>query len=152
MRLHARRRLAFAGAALTLAAVTLTGCSSDTGSTGGSAAGVTAPATIPGQVTLVDPVTFQAAAAQDGVVLLDVRTPQEYSSGHIDGALNISLESATFAQEMAALDPTVTYAVYCRSGNRSAAATSFMLQSGFAAPYELAGGIVAWEQAAFPVV
>jgi rhodanese-related sulfurtransferase len=53
---------------------------------------------------------------------------------------------------VAALDPGTTYAVYCRSGNRSAAATAYLLDLGFAPPYELGGGILAWQQAGLPVV
>lgn len=146
-----RRRHLIPAAVLAAAALSLTGCSGGD-STAAPSVDVSVPATVAGQVALVDAPTFAAASEQEGVVLLDVRTPAEFSEGHLEGAINISLESPSFTQEMAALDPAVTYAVYCRSGNRSATATQFMLQSGFAAPYELAGGIIAWQQAGLPVV
>jgi phage shock protein E len=133
-------------------ALVVTGCSStssDTGTETGAVEPVESPAA--GTVALLPAEQFAVAAEQPGVVLLDVRTPAEYADGHIDGAANIDLNAPDFADRVAELDPTVTYAVYCRSGNRSATATAYMLQQGFAPPYELAGGIVAWQSAGLPV-
>ena len=142
------RALPVALIALTLA---VTGCSAGTDATDTSGSdAVESPA--PGAVALLPAEQFAAAAEQPGVVLIDVRTPQEYADGHLDGAANIDLNSPDFPAQIAELDPTVTYAVYCRSGNRSATATSYMLQQGFASPYELDGGIVAWQSAGLPVV
>ncbi len=75
-------------------------------------------------------------------VLLDVRTPSEFAEGHLDGAININLESASFKSEIAKLDKTVPYFVYCRSGSRSAQATDIMRSEGFKSITELSGGIV----------
>lgn len=134
---------------LALASVSLAaGCTSDPVSD----EPITIESPSAGTVALVNPATFEAAAATDGVVLLDVRTPQEFAQGHIEGAVNIDIENPSFASEIAALDPTTTYAVYCRSGNRSATATQYLLQQGFAAPFELDGGIVAWDAAGLPTV
>ena len=138
--------LAIGGAAV----IALAGCSSSD-STTATPTDVTVESPAPGTVSLLSPEEFNAAAAQPGVVLLDVRTPQEFADGHIDGALNVDLNSPSFPQQIAELDPSTTYAVYCRSGNRSAAATAYMLEQGFAAPYELQGGIVAWQGAGLPV-
>ena len=88
---------------------------------------------------------FAAAAKLPDTVLLDVRTPSEFAAGHIAGAVNIDVESATFPQLVAALDPTKNYAVYCRSGSRSKAAMSAMEQAGFSHLFDLAGGIGAWQ-------
>jgi phage shock protein E len=134
--------------ALLAAALAVTGCSAGTADPA-TVEAVESPA--PGTVAVVPAEQFAAAAEQPGVVLIDVRTPQEYADGHIDGARNIDLNSPDFTAQIAELDPTVTYAVYCRSGNRSATATAYMLQQGFAPPYELGGGIVAWESAGLPV-
>ncbi len=133
-------------------ALAFTGCSATTDDASGGASSpsqIAAPQ--PGSVSLLAPADFAAAAEQPGVVLLDVRTPQEYADGHLDGATNVDLNAPDFADRMAELDPDLTYAVYCRSGNRSATATAFMLQEGFAAPYELRGGILAWQSAGLPV-
>lgn len=64
-------------------------------------------------------------------VIVDVRTPGEYADGHLDGALNIDVQSATFDAAIAELDPDGSYIVYCRSGNRSAAAIDRMEAAGF---------------------
>jgi phage shock protein E len=140
-------------AAVLTAALIVTGCagtSSDTDTGSSEAGAVESPAA--GTVALLPAEQFAAASEQPGVVLLDVRTPEEFADGHIDGAANIDLNAPDFPDRVAGLDPTVTYAVYCRSGNRSATATSYMLQQGFAPMYELDGGIVAWQSAGLPVV
>ena len=64
-------------------------------------------------------------------IVIDVRTPEEYGSGHLDGAVNIDVNSGVFAEQIATLDPTGDYVVYCRSGNRSAAAIKVMKELGF---------------------
>lgn len=63
--------------------------------------------------------------------IIDVRTPDEFASGHVDGAVNIDWEGATFADEVAALDKNGTYLLYCRSGNRAGQAKAAMEQMGF---------------------
>ncbi len=62
--------------------------------------------------------------------MIDVRTPEEYEAGHIDGAQLLDIQSADFAAGVAELDAGQTYVVYCRSGNRSAAATEQMQAEG----------------------
>lgn len=75
-------------------------------------------------------------------VLVDVRTPSEFLSGHIDKAINIDFENQTFLSEIKKLDVNKTYFVYCRSGNRSGQAISLMKANGIKNIYELQGGIV----------
>lgn len=67
----------------------------------------------------------------DDTVIIDVRTPAEFEAGHLEGAINIDVQSPDFAAQMMELDPNGEYYVYCRSGNRSAAAISWMNQMGF---------------------
>lgn len=64
-------------------------------------------------------------------VVIDVRTPSEFASGHLDGAINIDVQSADFDARMSELDPQGSYFVYCRSGNRSAQAIERMSGLGF---------------------
>jgi rhodanese-related sulfurtransferase len=71
----------------------------------------------------------EAALEQDAVVI-DVRTPEEYDAGHIEGAQLLDIQSASFAAGVEQLDPEQTYVVYCRSGNRSATATDQMEAAG----------------------
>ena len=75
--------------------------------------------------------------------LIDVRTPAEFDAGHIAGAVDIDYEGSGFETAVKALDPSKTYFVYCRSGNRSGKATAIMQQDGIAHIYQLQGGISA---------
>src|SRR5690606_39273519 len=59
-------------------------------------------------------------AIGEDTVVVDVRTPSEYASGHLEGAVNVDFQSAEFDATIAELDPDVEYVVYCQSGNRSA--------------------------------
>ncbi len=100
----------------------------------------------------VDVATFAAAVARPGTTVVDVRTPAEYAQGHLEGAVNLDVESATFRARLAELDPAAPYALYCRSANRSATALSLMREAGFTRVFHLAGGITAWQAAGRPVV
>ena len=68
---------------------------------------------------------------QPGTQVLDVRTPVEYMSGHLAQAQNLNVTSEDFAQQIARLDTSKTYVVYCHSGRRSAKAADIMAQKGF---------------------
>ena len=71
--------------------------------------------------------------------MIDVRTPEEFAEGHLDGAVNLDVQSGRFDAELAALDPEGEYFVYCRSGNRSAAAAATMAEAGFTDVTDLGG-------------
>lgn len=113
--------------ALTASLLLLTGCSS-------SAAGVT-------NMNVSD---FSKKITESGVVTLDVRTPGEFMTGHIEGAQNIDFESGSFKSDIESLDKNGTYAVYCRSGNRSGQAVAIMHDAGFHNVYNLEGGVIDW--------
>lgn len=72
-------------------------------------------------------------------VIVDVRTPAEYATGHLEGAVNIDLQSPSFDDAVAELDSEADYVVYCQSGNRSAQAVSVMEEADLAV--QDAGGI-----------
>ncbi|NHA69422.1 rhodanese-like domain-containing protein [Phycicoccus flavus] len=95
---------------------------------------------------------FAAALKRPGTTLLDVRTPAEFAEGHLPGAVNIDLSAPDFADRIAALPPDAAYAVYCRTGSRSAEAVSRMTDAGFTGAFDLAGGISAWQEAGGEVV
>ncbi len=90
--------------------------------------------------------------AVDGRVVIDVRTPGEFAEGHLDGALNLDVESGAFEQGLSELDPTQSYIVYCRSGRRSAIATALMAERGFADVADLGSLEQAAEATGLPVV
>ena len=65
------------------------------------------------------------------LVLLDVRTPDEFAAGHLQGATNIDVEDPSFTDQIAELDKSGHYVVYCHSGRRSAIAAQAMKDAGF---------------------
>jgi rhodanese-related sulfurtransferase len=95
---------------------------------------------------------FSAKTQEAGVVTIDVRTPGEYMTGHIQGAINIDVEGMQFDNEIAKLDKSVTYAVYCKSDRRSGIATSAMADAGFTSLFDLEGGVGAWSAAGLTLV
>ena len=95
---------------------------------------------------------FSAKAAETGVITLDVRTPGEFAEGHIEGARLIDFQSGNFENEIAALDKNATYAVYCRSGNRSGQAVKVMQEAGFTNVFNMNGGVIDWSNAGLPLV
>lgn len=85
------------------------------------------------------------AKVEQGATLLDVRTPQEYAAGHIDGAINIPVQQ--LAQRLSELGDKkdTPIVVYCRSGARSAQATSILRGAGFSAVQDI-GPMSAWRR------
>ena len=73
--------------------------------------------------------------------VIDVRTPAEFAAGHLEGATNIDVESATWATDIEALDKTANYFVYCHSGRRAGLAVDYMSGHGFTGELLNAGGI-----------
>lgn len=136
-----------------LAAVLLVGCSSTEATSPSASPSASAPvaATVVTEPQRVDPATFAAAVATPGVVTLDVRTPEEFTEGHIAGATNYNVEDPAFTALLSTLDPNATYAVYCRSGNRSQVAVDQMVAAGITSIYELTDGIIGWEAAGYPI-
>lgn len=95
----------------------------------------------------LDAAAFADLAESPGTVVLDVRTPDEFASGHISDAVNIDVSAPDFASRVDALDADASYAVYCRTGNRSAVAMQIMQDAGIESVAHLGGGIVAWVDA-----
>ena len=85
-------------------------------------------------------------------VIIDVRTPSEYTSGHIENAVNIDYSASNFRDEADKLDKNKVYLIYCRSGSRSKKALETMKELGFAEVYNLIGGITSWEVEGLPTV
>jgi rhodanese-related sulfurtransferase len=100
----------------------------------------------------VSPKEFSEVISDPSVVILDVRTPQEFAEGHLANAINIDFQSGNFEQEIASLDKSKTYAVYCRSSNRSGEAVKVMADAGFTSMYDMDGGIIDWQAAGGQIV
>jgi len=85
-------------------------------------------------------------------VLLDVRTPGEFSKEYIEGALLADWNSDDFQRRIDAIDKNAPVFVYCLSGGRSSNAAAAMRKQGYKEVYELQGGIMKWKSAGLPVV
>ena len=91
-----------------------------------------------------NPIDFETSISDGSVIILDVRTPEEFNEGHIENALNIDIYGEEFAAKILKLDPNKSYGVYCRSGKRSLDASNFMEASGFTSIHHLKNGILSW--------
>lgn len=105
----------------------------------------------PSAVPQVSPETFKEALNADAAVqLIDVRTLQEYESGHLAGALNWDIENGDFKRNLPSLDQDKQVLVYCAVGGRSATAANMLKDAGFSQVMDLKGGIKAWKAAGLP--
>lgn len=86
--------------------------------------------------------TTEPIALSTETVIIDVRTPDEFAAGHLKGAINLDVQAATFDSLVTELSTDGDYVVYCRSGNRSAAAVERMSGLGFTSLVD-AGGLEA---------
>jgi rhodanese-related sulfurtransferase len=111
--------------------------------------------------TAAPPATVQAVTAQDiyarlpgdldsGLILLDVRTPEEWAQdGHIEGAALIPLDELEARADELPADAEIV--IYCRSGNRSAQAASLLIGLGYTDVADM-GGINDWKALGYPVI
>ncbi|MFM2369045.1 MAG: hypothetical protein RL619_1345 [Bacteroidota bacterium] len=86
-------------------------------------------------------------AATPNPQILDVRTPEEFVSGHIDNAKNVDWLSNDFVTNTAKFDKSKPVFVYCKSGGRSQKAAEKLSELGFTTIYQLDGGILKWDAA-----
>lgn len=99
----------------------------------------------------LSPESFSSALAKDSSAqLLDVRTPAEFSDGHLYQAKNIDWNNKDFDEQISVLDKSQPVYVYCLSGGRSAAASEHLIKKGFVKVYELEGGILQWRNSNLP--
>lgn len=90
--------------------------------------------------------------ATNQITILDIRTPNEFASGHIAGATNINYLSADFSDCLAQLDRSKSYLLHCAAGGRSTNALPKLARLGFTNIIHLDGGLKAWQAAGNPVV
>ena len=86
------------------------------------------------------------------VVVLDIRTPREFKTGHIRGAQLLDYYSGDFVERLKRLDRGKTYLVYCRSGNRSGKSLKIFKRLGFRRVYHLETGIIGWLKEKYPIL
>ncbi|MBX2984516.1 MAG: thioredoxin [Bacteroidia bacterium] len=105
------------------------------------------------QIANLSPLEFQAAFQKDAAnaILLDVRTPQEFSVSRIDGAVNMDVNDPNFEKQIETLDKNKIIYVYCLSGSRSKEAGNILAKKGFTVK-ELNQGILGWRNSGLPTI
>lgn len=102
-------------------------------------------------IELVDAKKFKELITHEGTIL-DVRTPNEWAEGIIEGAVKINYFNTDFTKQLEKLDKTKPVYVYCKVGGRSSGAAKKLKKSGFTKIYDLDGGITAWDSLGYPKV
>ncbi len=93
-------------------------------------------------------------ANDKSIVIIDVRTPREFSQGHIKGAINVNISNRNFLENIKKLRKEDTnYLVYCRTKNRSNVAVKYMISNGFSAKniYQMMDGFSGWSANGLPI-
>ena len=78
------------------------------------------------------------------IVILDVRSAEEFAAGHLKGAHNIDIRQQDAHSRIDKLNPKATYLVYCRTNHRSGMAVDYMMQKGFKTVYQMMDGFPGW--------
>jgi rhodanese-related sulfurtransferase len=95
---------------------------------------------------LLSPIEFKAELEKsDDAYLIDVRTPQEYEAGTIEGAENLNIMDSTFEEGIVELDKNKTVFVFCARGGRSGKAANILKKEGFKQVIDLKGGFNNWQ-------
>jgi rhodanese-related sulfurtransferase len=109
-----------------------------------------APAFAETEAPSITPVELNARRASATVpVVIDVRTPAEFETGHIPGALNIPFDQV--AKRISEIDAPHGVALYCMLGPRARKGEAALLDSGYTSVLHLEGGLSAWQAAGLPV-
>jgi rhodanese-related sulfurtransferase len=147
------RRIAIVAFPVILLSGILAGCSQVKTTASSTVPVVTSQTTDVPTITVSDANTsIQKNSGNANFVLLDVRTADEFNSGHLAGAINLDYYAADFKANIAKLDKNKQYLVYCRTGIRGAASVQIMLNLGFTKTQNMAGGITEWTQEGYAVV
>jgi phage shock protein E len=102
------------------------------------------PAVVQQAVPVIEPVALRAMMSSGmRFVLVDVRQPDEFAAGHIEGAMLMPLD--TLEANLARLPKNVKLVIYCRSGHRSAKAVTILMAHGYDRAVSLNGGFTAWQ-------
>ncbi len=92
-----------------------------------------------------------ALEKEDEFVLVDVRTPEEYEAGHLDGSKLVPLDTLERNAENVLTDKNKKLYVYCRTGRRSAEAVGILKNKGYTNVYDVSGGITAWQSSGYSI-
>ncbi len=120
----------------------------DNGSTKATSHNSAATNSNKGVTKTIDAKTFKDELTNNKYTLVDVRTPREFKSGSIPGAINIAY-SRSFKNDILKLDKSKPVLIFCKSGARSRRAMSIMSKLGFKTVHDLKGGINSWKRAKY---
>jgi phage shock protein E len=95
---------------------------------------------------------FEALETDPSIVILDIRTPWEFSRGHVEGAINIDFYAKDFADRIMALEPDRTYVMYCQAGGRSHALMRAFSGTNFKDVMHIPAGFSGWRRERLPYV
>jgi rhodanese-related sulfurtransferase len=98
-------------------------------------------------VKVLNPDMFEQKLQTSNVQLIDVRTPEEFTEGHLPNAINIDVNGSDFITKTSKLDKDKPVMVYCKMGGRSAKAAANLKEQGFKDVSDLDGGITSWKDA-----
>ena len=102
------------------------------------------------ETTSIEPADLQARReAGTAPVVIDVRTAEEYETGHIPGAVNIPHDQ--IADRISEVDAEHGVALYCMVGPRARMGEAALLASGYTSVFHIEGGLAAWQQSGLPV-
>ncbi len=93
----------------------------------------------------ISPAEFAGRMSDEGVTILDVRTPAEVAGGMIEGATHLDFRGPDFEQRLAQLNTDRTFLVYCASGGRSGRTAGLLSEHGAQRVFNLEGGYAAWK-------
>jgi len=93
-------------------------------------------------ISLISPADLNSI--NKDILLIDVRTPEEFASGHIENAVNMNYSDSDFDAQLKKLDKNKAVYLYCKIGKRSANTADKLEEMGFAKIYDLEGGTVNW--------
>jgi len=93
---------------------------------------------------------YKMLSSNKDYFILDVRSKEEFDSGHIEGAYLLPVSE--LENRLAELPQDKPIIVYCRSGSRSTSAANILLEKGFKEIFNMTGGITEWQSKGFPVV
>ncbi len=96
------------------------------------------------KMQLNSPEVKEVLKKNKAIVILDVRTAEEFAAGHLKGAQNIDIRQSDAYSKFDKLNPKTTYLVYCRTNHRSGLAVDYMMQKGFKNLYQMMDGFPGW--------
>ena len=103
-------------------------------------------------IQVIDVAKYEKKITEPNIQLIDVRTSEEFSEGHIENAVNIDVTADDFDAKVASLDKEKPVMVYCKSGGRSAKASARLKELVFKTITDLEGGITNWKSENKPTV